>query len=335
MKTINRQWILASRPAGLPTDENFKFIESPLPEIKAGQVLVKTLFLSVDPYMRGRMRNVRSYVPPLSVGDVIEGGVVGQVVASQSHELNVGDFVNARLGWQDYAAADAALLRKLPSDPAMLSAALGVLGMPGMTAYFALLDIGRPKEGETVVVSSAAGAVGSLVGQIAKLKGCRVVGITGSDEKVKILRDEFGFDAAINYKTAGNIRKALREACPGGIDVYFDNVGGEISDAAITLINLKARIIICGQITLYNQEAAQSGPRNLSYLLVNRARMEGFLVHDYEPRFPEGLKEMSLWLKEGKIKYRETIVDGLENAPTAFLGLFRGDNVGKQLVRVH
>jgi NADPH-dependent curcumin reductase CurA len=330
----NRQWILASRPRGMPTHDNFKLVENAVPEPAEGQALVQTLYLSVDPYMRGRMRNVRSYVPPLAVGEVIEGGVVGRVVASRSCALKVGDFVNARLGWQDYAVAEASSLRKLPPDPALLSAALGVLGVTGMTAYFALLDIGRPKPGETVVVSGAAGAVGSLVGQIAKINGCRAVGIAGSDEKVRLLRDEFGFDAGINYKTAGNMRKALREVCPDGINIYFDNVGGEISDAAISLIAMKARIIICGQITLYNHEEAQTGPRNLQYLLVNRARMEGFLVHDYLDRYPEGIAQMSAWLKEGKIRHRETIIDGLENAPTAFLGLFHGKNIGKQLVRV-
>jgi NADPH-dependent curcumin reductase CurA len=330
----NRQWILVSRPKGMPTDDNFKFVESAVSDLRDGQVLVRTHFLSVDPYMRGRMRNVRSYVPPFELGSVIEGGVAGEVVDSRSHELAVGDYVNGRLGWQDYAVSEPAQLRKLPKDPSMLSLSLGVLGMTGMTAYFALLDVAKPLAGNTVVVSGAAGAVGSLVGQIAKLKGCRAVGIAGSDEKVRTLTAKFGFDAAINYKTAGNLRKALREACPGGIDVYFDNVGGEISDAAISLINFKARIVICGQITLYNHEEVQMGPRNLAYLLVNRARMEGFLVHDYQDRAMEAIDQLSLWLREGKITHSEHIVEGLENAPRAFLGLFSGENIGKQLVRV-
>ncbi len=333
-KEINRQWVLASRPQGMPVDDNFKFVEGPIPEPGPGQALVRTIFLSVDPYMRGRMRNVRSYVPPLQVGEVIEGGVVARVVKSNSPEFSVGDFVNARLGWQDYAVANASDLRKLPKDPALLSAALGVLGMTGMTAYFALLDIGQPTPGQTVLISGAAGAVGSIAGQIAKIKGCRAVGVAGSDEKINLLKNEFGFDAAINYKTAGNIRKALKDVCPDGVDVYFDNVGGEISDAAVTLMNMNARVIVCGQIALANKETLETGPRNWLYFLVKRARLQGFLVHDYADRFPEGLAQMAQWLKQGKIKHRETIIDGLENAPRAFIGLFNGANVGKQLVRL-
>ena len=331
---MNRQWTMASRPAGMPTEENFKFVSSAVPSPKDGEMLVKTIYLSVDPYMRARMRNVRSYVRPFEIGDVIEGGVVGRVVESKNPKFKAGDYVLERLGWQDYAVTDGKNTRRLDGDPKYLSAALGVLGMPGLSAYFALLEVGKPKAGETVLVSSAAGAVGSAVGQIAKIKGGRAVGIAGSDQKVKYLMEECGFDAALNYKSSQNLRRSIRNACPNGVDVYFDNVGGDISDAAITLINYKARIIICGQISIYNREKTEMGPRNLSYLLVNRARMEGFLIHDYESRFDEGLAQLSEWLKSGRLTYRETIVNGLENAPRAFIGLFHGENIGKQLVKV-
>lgn len=331
---MNRQWILNQRPAGLPSVNDFKWVQSPIPEPKDGEVLVRTVYLSVDPYTRGRMRNVRSYVPPLEVGQVIEGGIAGRVVKSKSPVFKEGDLVMGRLGWQDYAVAQPDQLSKCDPDPTLLSASLGVLGMTGLTAYFALLDIGRPQAGQTVLISGAAGAVGSVAGQIAKIKGCRTVGIAGSDDKVKFLIQECGFDAAINYKTCGNIRKAIKIACPDGVDVYFDNVGGEISDAAITVINMKARIIICGQIAIANREKPELGPRNLLYLLINRARMEGFLVHDYRDRFAEGLKDLKTWTLSGRIKARETVVPGLEKAPEAFIGLFTGQNTGKMLVKV-
>ncbi len=331
---MNRQWTLLSRPAGVPVESNFKLIESPVPSPQPGEVLIKTVYLSIDPYIRGRMRNVKSYVPPFEIGELIDGGIVGRVIESKNEKFQTGDYVMARLGWQDYAVSNGEKLRKLDPDPKYLSAALGVLGMTGLTAYFGLLDLGNPKPGETVLVSSAAGAVGSVVGQIAKLKGCRAVGLAGSDEKVKWITEELGLDAGINYKTEKNIRKAIKESCPNRIDVYFDNVGGPISDAALTQINMKGRILICGQSSLINREEPEMGPRNLLYLLVYRARMEGFLVHDYESRFDEGLKQLTAWVKEGKIKYRETIAEGLENAPKAFIGLFKGENIGKQLVKV-
>jgi len=333
-KKINRQWTLASRPRGIPKNENFKLVESLLPTLRTGQVLIRTIYLSVDPYMRGRMRDVKSYVEPLKLNEVIEGGIVGKIVESKSSHFSVGDFVTARLGWQEYAVSDGENLKKLDPDPNFLSAALGVLGMPGLTAYFALLEIGHPQPGETVLVSGAAGAVGSIVGQIAKIKGCRAVGITGSDEKCRWLKEELGFDSAFNYKTASNIRKTLKDYCPNGVDIYFDNVGGPISDAAITQINMKARLVICGQISIYNRERMEMGPRNLLYLLIHRARMEGFLIKDYNDRYPEGLTQLTRWLKEGKLKHRETFVNGLENAPNAFIGLFEGKNIGKQLVKV-
>lgn len=331
----SKQWTLASRPAAVPSLENFKLTEAALPPLEVGQVLLQTTYLSVDPYVRGRMRNVKSYMPPLEIGDVIDGNVVGRVVASKDSRFKEGDFATDRLGWQDFQIASGNKLRKVDPDPALLSAYVGLLGMTGLTAYFAFLDVGQPKAGQTVLVSGAAGAVGSVVGQIAKIKGCRVVGIAGSDDKVEWLTNDLGFDAGINYKTASNLRKAVRDACPDRVDIYFDNVGGAISDAAITQINMKARIIICGQIATLNRKETEMGPRTAPlYLLVYRARMEGFLVHDYKARFPEGIAQLTQWLKEGKLENRETIVEGFENAPKAFLGLFTGENMGKMVVKL-
>lgn len=333
MNTTNRQILLASRPQGMPTEANFKLVETIIPQPRAGEVLVRTLYLSVDPYMRGRMNDAKSYIPPFAVGEVLQGGAVGQVVQSDHPGFRKGDIVSGMLGWQDYSLAKGDELHMAP-EGAPVSTALSVLGMPGLTAYFGLLDIGRPQPGETVVVSGAAGAVGTIVGQIAKLKGCRVVGIAGSDEKNEYLRRELGFDAAINYKTAGNLRQALAEACPDGIDVYFDNVGGDVTDAVIARINNHARIVLCGQISLYNLEQPDAGPRNFPQLLIHSATVTGFIVANYAPRFRAGLSELTAWLEAGKLKYREHVVAGLEHAPQAFLGLFRGENIGKQLVMV-
>ncbi|MCY0888576.1 MAG: NADP-dependent oxidoreductase [Alicyclobacillaceae bacterium] len=329
----NVQIRLASRPKGMPTEETFSVVEAQVPTPGPGEVLVKTLYLSVDPYMRGRMSDAKSYVPPFVVGDVLTGGVVGQVVESHNDKFHVGEFVLGELGWQHYNLSSGRLT-KLNADLAPLTAYLGVLGMPGMTAYFGLLDIGRPKAGETVVVSGAAGAVGSLVGQIAKLKGCRVVGIAGSDDKNRYLESELGFDATINYKTVDSLRKAVAAACPEGVDVYFDNVGGDITDAVFLHLNDFSRVALCGQIAGYNAEKVEMGPRLLSQLLIHRVLLKGFIVSDYHADYGKAAVEMAGWLKEGKLKYKETIVDGLEHAPQAFLGLFRGDNIGKQLVRV-
>ncbi len=330
-----RQWTLASRPTGVPSETNFTLHDAPIPTLEVGQVLLQTHYLSVDPYMRARMRNVKSYVPPYEIGDVLDGNVVGRVVASKDSRFKEGDFATARLGWADYQIATGQALRKVEDSSGLLSAYVGLLGMTGLTAYFALLDIGQPKAGQTVLVSGAAGAVGSVVGQIAKIKGCRVVGVAGSDEKVSWLTQELGFDAAINYKSATNLRRALRDACPDRVDVYFDNVGGLVSDAAITQINMKGRIIICGQISSINREEIEMGPRNQQlYLLVYRARMEGFLVQDYEARFTEGIAQLREWLKDGKIQNRETIVNGFENAPRALIGLFTGENTGKMVVKL-
>jgi NADPH-dependent curcumin reductase CurA len=334
MPQTNKKITLARRPSGLPKESDFKLVESPLPEPKAGEILVRILYVSVDPYMRGRMNDVKSYAPPVQIGEVMEASAVGRVVASQDPQLQPGDFVGGTFGWQEYAIAKGNTVRKLDPNLAPVSTALGVLGMPGMTAYFGLLDIGKPRSGETVVVSGAAGAVGSLAGQIARIQGCRVVGIAGSDQKVAWLREELGFDAAFNYKTTPDYFTKLQELCPNGIDVYFDNVGGSITDAAVRLINTFARIVVCGQIAQYNAERPETGPRLLWHLIVKQARAEGFLVFQFAPRYGEGLKQMAEWLKAGKLKHREQFVDGIENTPRAFIGMLQGENTGKQLVRV-
>jgi hypothetical protein len=334
MPDVNRQIILAARPVGLPKESDFRLAESPMPRPGPGQVLVRNLYVSVDPYMRGLISSAKTYVQSAELGQVMPGGAVGRVVESTVPALAAGDIVQGSLGWQDYAAADAAGLRKVDPTIAPISTALGVLGMPGLTAYFGLLDIGRPKAGETVLVSGAAGAVGSVVGQIARLQGCRAVGIAGSDEKVRWLTEDLGFAAAVNYKTARNLYRKLKELCPGGVDVYFDNVGGETTDAALRLINVGARLSICGQISQYNLEQPEVGPRLLWQLIVRQARAEGFMVTQFADRFGEALPRMAGWIKDGSLKYRETILPGLENTPRAFLGLFLGENIGKQVVKV-
>lgn len=329
----NKEISLASRPTGMPTGENFQFTDTTTAPLKDGEVLVRTLYISVDPYLRGRMREGRSYVAPFQVGEVISSGVVGEVVESRSPSLQEGDIVTGMLGWRLYNSAKAEEMRKVDARMGPVTTALGVLGMPGLTAYFGLFDIGQPKEGETVVVSGAAGAVGMTVCQLAKIKGCRVVGIAGSDEKNLYLREELGVDAVINYKT-DDVRQAIQEECPTGVDIYFDNVGGNVSDAVITNITHGARIIICGQISIYNLNQLDVGPRPQPHLLVNSALMKGFIITDYAPRFVEGVMQMAQWLGAGKLKYAESIVDGFENTPQAFIGLFNGDNLGKQLVKV-
>ncbi|GGE25802.1 putative NADP-dependent oxidoreductase YfmJ [Marinithermofilum abyssi] len=333
MAQTNRQILFMQRPKGMPNDAVFQMTETAIPELQEGEVLVRTVYLSVDPYMRGRMNDRKSYIPPFELNQPLTGGVVGQVEKSRHPEFVEGDIVAGMMDWADYSVVKGDKLNKVNTGLAPISTALGVLGMPGLTAYFGLLDIGQPKEGETVVVSGAAGAVGSIVGQIAKLKGCRVVGIAGSQEKVNYLIDELGFDGVINYKT-DDVKQALKEACSDGVDVYFDNVGGDISDAVMSLINYQARIVLCGQISLYNLEKPDVGPRMQGQLLINSALMKGFIVRDYQDRFKEGISQLAEWVAQGKIGYRENIVEGLENAPDAFLGLFKGENIGKQLVKV-
>ena len=329
----NKEIRFASRPTGLPTLDNFQTVDTDVPQLNEGAVLVRTLYLSVDPYLRGRMRPGRSYVPPFEIGEVIASGAVGEVVESRSPQFQSGDIVTGMTGWRLYNVVNAAELRKIDARVFPVTTALGVLGMPGLTAYFGLLDIGQPKEGETVVVSGAAGAVGMTVCQIAKLKGGRVVGIAGSYEKNQYLKQELGVDTAINYKN-GDVATALKNACPNGVDVYFDNVGGEVSDAVFPLLHHGARIVICGQISLYNLDKPDIGPRPQPYLLVNSALMKGFIITEYAARFPEGVMQLAQWLAAGKLKYAETIVEGFENTPQAFIGLFSGENLGKQIVKV-
>lgn len=334
MAAINRQILLAARPAGFPKESDFKLVESPVPAPGPGQFLVRTLYLSVDPYMRGRMNDRPSYAPPVGLGEVMTGGIVGQVIESNHSKFPPGAYVEGRLGWQDYAVTDGSGVRVVDPNVAPLSAYLGVLGMPGLTAYVGLLDIGQPQPGETVLVSGAAGAVGSIVGQIAKIRGCRAVGVAGTDEKVQLLTSEFGFDAAFNYRGVENYVAKLKQFCPQGIDVYFDNVGGKLTDAVFQIMNLHARIVVCGQISQYNLEEPELGPRLLWKLIEKRAKVQGFLVFDYASRFKEGAAQLAEWLRAGKLKHRETIVQGLENAPQAFMGMLRGENIGKQLVQV-
>ncbi|AOZ90782.1 NADP-dependent oxidoreductase [Paenibacillus crassostreae] len=330
----NKQILLTSRPVGLPTEQNFEFKEIPVANTQDGQVVVRTLYLSVDPYMRGRMSDAKSYIPPFQLNEVIAGGIVGEIVESKSDLYKVGDKVIGMLGWQLYNTVDAKTVTKIDESIAPVSAYLSVLGLTGLTAYFGLLDIGQPKEGETVVVSGAAGSVGMFVGQIAKIKGARVVGIAGTDAKCEYLKKELGIDAVINYKTAKNLGQALEEACPNGVDVYFDNVGGSISDAVMNLLNDYARIPLCGAISSYNSTDGDMGPRIQTRLIKTRSLIKGFVLSDYSARQSEGLQELGKWLTEGKLKYEETIVDGFDNVIEAFLQLFQGANLGKMLVKV-
>ncbi len=329
----NLQIRLAARPQGLPKDSDFQFTEEPIPRPGEGQVLVKNVLLSLDPAMRGWMNEGRSYVPPIGIGEVMRGLTVGEVVESGHPDFKAGDVVSGVLGWQRYAVAPGNYLNRIPPGISP-NVALGPLGMTGLTAYFGLLDVGQLKEGETVLVSGAAGAVGSIVGQIAKLKGCRAVGIAGTDEKCRWLIQELGFGAAINYKTATDLHEEIRNACPKGIDVFFDNVGGDILNTALRSLALHARVVICGAISQYNATEPMKGPSNYLMLLVQRARMEGFVVMDYTPRFPEAQGQLGRWLAEGKLHYREDVVEGLENAPKALLRLFDGSNTGKLMVKI-
>lgn len=332
---VNRRIKLAARPEGMPTPENFQLVEEPVPEPRHGEVLVRALWLSLDPYMRGRMSAAKSYAPPVEVGNVMTGGVVGRVEASGHPGFQAGDHVEGfALGWQDYALAAPSEIRKVDPELAPLSTAVGILGMPGMTAYFGLLDVGRPVPGDTVLVSAASGAVGAAVGQIAKLAGCRAVGTVGSDEKAAYVTKELGFDAAINYRKEKDLGKAVRDACPDGVDVFFDNVGGPVSDAAFRNLAQWARVVICGQISQYNLTEEELGPRNLRHLLVNQASVEGFLVFRFTQKYPIARRRMARWIREGKLRYREDVVEGLENAPDAFIGLLQGKNFGKLLVKV-
>ena len=332
MPLQNKEIRLASRPTGVPTEENFHLAHTTIGEPAEGEVLLRTRFISVDPYLRGRMRERRSYVAPFELGQVISSALVAEVVESRSANLKAGDLVTGYGGWRLYNIDKPAEWRKLP-EGFPPSASLGVLGATGLTAYFGLLEIGEPKEGETIVVSGAAGAVGMTVCQIARIKGCRVVGIAGGPNKTNYLEHELGVDVAIDYKH-GDIRDALQRACPNGVDIYFDNVGGEISDAVMPLINKRARIIVCGLISIYNSDKLEIGLKPQPLLLINSALMRGFIITDYMQRFPEGIIQLGQWFAEGRLKYAETIVEGFENTPAAFIGLFSGANLGKQIVKV-
>jgi NADPH-dependent curcumin reductase CurA len=336
MPEVNRRITLAVRPVGMPKESDFRLEEQPLPKPLSGEVLVRAHYLSVDPYMRGRISSNAGYTRATEVGEIMPGGVVGEVVESSDPRLGPGDYVEGLLGWQEWAVAPAKSLRKIDPSAAPISTALYVLGMPGLTAYFGLLDICRPQPGETVVVSAAAGAVGSLVGQIAKIKRCRAIGIAGSNEKIHFITRELGFDAGLNYKETPDYRAKLRELCPNGINVYFDNVGGAITDEVMRQIDTRARIAICGQISEYNDNGDQPslGPRWLRQLIIKQAKVEGFLTQQFADRFEEGYRQMGAWLREKRIKYREDLVDGLESAPRAFIRMLQGQNIGKQLVRL-
>lgn len=334
MERVNRQIVLAARPVGMPREEDFRLVESPAPRPAAGEALVRAIYLSVDPYMRGRMRPNGSYARAVELGEVMVGGVVGRVIETNDPRIGSGEIVEVMAGWQDYAVAPAKLLRRIDPAAAPISTSLYVLGMPGLTAYFGLLDICRPQPGETVVVSGAAGAVGSLVGQIAKIKRCRAIGIAGSDEKIRFITRDLGFDAGLNHKTTSDYYARLKELAPTGIDVYFDNVGGPITDAVMRLINIRARVAVCGQISQYNSEQVEMGPRWLGQLVTKQAKVEGFLVFQYADRYEEGLRQLGTWLREGRLKYHEDVVVGLENAPKAFIRMMEGRNIGKQLVKI-
>jgi NADPH-dependent curcumin reductase len=333
----NRRISLARRPAGEPSEADFTFSEGTLEDLQSGQMLLRTLWLSLDPYMRGRMSDRKSYASPVGIGEVMVGGTVSEVVASKLERFSPGDIVEGRTDWQEYALSDGIGMRKV--DPALgpISTALGVLGMPGMTAYFGLFNIGQPKPGETVVVSAAAGAVGAIVGQLAKIKGCRVIGVAGAAEKCAYVVDELGFDECVSHREP-DLGQRLQKACPNGIDVYFENVGGKVFEAVFPLLNDFARIPVCGLIAHYNDTELPAGPNQVPLLmraiLSHRWTVRGFIVGDFLDQQASFCEDVSRWIKEKRIKYREDIVEGLENAPGAFLKLFRGENFGKLLVRV-
>ncbi len=327
-------FIFNKRPVGMPATDCFRKEETTVPLPKADEILLKTEYVSVDPYLRGRMSESKSYTKGFEPGDPMRSAVVAEVIESNNSSFEKGDFVSGLLNWAEYQLSDGNGLTKIDPDIAPRSAYLGILGMPGLTAYLGLMEIGRPQSGETLVVSGAAGAVGTVAGQIGKILGSRVIGIAGSDDKTEMLKAEFEFDGAVNYKTTSNLNKAIKESCPSGVDIYFDNVGGEISDSVIMNINKFARIIVCGAISQYNNTCMATGPRLQSLLLVNSALMKGFLVNDYFEKFPNAIGQLTHWFLEGKLKNKETIVEGFENIPKAFVGLFEGINKGKMIVKV-
>ncbi len=331
---VNRQVRLKSRPTGIPQAEHFEVVDGPVPQPQDGQVLVRNVYLSVDPAMRGWLNAAANYSEPVPIGGVMRSLAAGRVVSSRHPDYSAGDLVSGWFGWQDFAAVDPqAIDARIPVASLPLSAWLGVLGLNGVTAYFGLLEVGQPAQGETVAVSTAAGAVGSCVGQIAKIKGCQTVGIAGGAQKTRLCLDEFGYDAAIDYK-CDDLDAALSAACPNGVDVYFDNTSGAISDAVMRHLRVGARVVICGTASIANWEPFPQGPRVERHLLVKRARMQGFVVMDFRARYPEAQAALSQWVREGRIRYREDVLEGIQRAPDAIAGLYRGENLGKRLIRI-
>ena len=328
----HRRVVLARRPPAEVAEGDFRVEEAPVPEPGPREVLVRVVYMSLDPYMRGRMRDAASYAAPVDIGEVMTGGTVGEVVKSNHPGFKVGDIVEDRLGWQEYAIGPGPAMRKVDATLAPISTANGVLGMPGMTAYFGLFDVGQPKTGETVVVSAASGAVGQIVGQLAKIAGCRAVGIAGGAKKCAFVKDTLGFDACIDYKAETDLAAAVKAACPNGVDVYFDNVGGVVSDAVFLNLNFWARVALCGSISQYN--TTEPGPRLFGAFVGKRVTMRGFIVWDFNGKYEPARRQMGEWVRSGRVKYKEDIVEGIENAPRAFVGLLRGDNFGKLQVKL-
>jgi NADPH-dependent curcumin reductase CurA len=332
----NRQVRLRFRPDGIPQAEHFEIVDAPVPEIREGELLVRNLFLSVEPAMRGWVNAAANYSRPVGIGEVMRSFAAGEVIASRHPGYAEGDQVMGLLGWQDYAVSDGSTItRKVTETDLPLSLALGVLGLNGATAYFGLLDVGQPRPGDTVVVSTAAGAVGSAVGQIAKIAGCRTVGIAGGAAKTALCRDAFGYDAAIDYKDRAGLGEAIAAACPRGVDVYFDNTAGPISDAVLNQLSIGARVVICGTASVASWDPPPVGPRVERHLLVKRARMQGFIIFDFQHRYEEAIARLAAWVRDGRLRYREDIRDGIEACPGAIAGLYRGENMGKQLIRLH
>jgi NADPH-dependent curcumin reductase CurA len=332
MEGVAHEIRLVARPRGFPGEDLFEVAETPIPDPGEGQVLIRNAYFSVDPYMRPRMNDVRSYVAPYTLGEAMTGGAVGRVAASRHPKYAEGDWVLHQLGWREWALADGAALRRVDPTVAPISTALGVLGMPGFTAWYGLFVLGTPSVGETVLVSGAAGAVGSAAGQMAHIAGCRVIGSAGSEEKLDWC-SELGFDAGFNYREQSP-RSALAELVPDGIDIYFDNVGGEHLEAAIGAMRTYGRVVACGSISRYNDAEPRAGPRNMFMVVTKRLRLQGYIISDHYDRYPEFIQQAGDWVRDGRLKYRETVVEGIENAPRAFLGLLRGENIGKMLVKV-